>query len=714
MTLSKDTSATIATDFGVVVDNVPSDANVTEDVDWSLIRIFTENHKGASQYNNDTYGAQVDRTLICKALFGISAQVVRVCMPNGFGKSYNLNTIMRFFNVLTKHDMPNSKIRYSYNGILDEYNVHFDAKTAHNSRESSQKMSLLFQEAPIFFEKHFCRYPVILIRFDFRRILYQTILCSAGFWAKGLDREGLTENQIEMVAAFEALYEKLRNFAYNNIELNTDHDAILFSLFSSLSSMLVNIYQQRYIILVDNYDYLLVALNNMEWADNARNLYIGFLSHMFTDNANLQKALLVGTYIIPLSAGKYDLALDNIFTISHTAYHCSTENVTKPSPHMSYDAVLESMFGFNTQETVEFIKCKMFQYPALKDTVEYTLEKVMPYFGKNVSVTGRMCCGLYEAVFYADHRDKSGSVDKAIAAYSKVPKIHATIKAVARMHRNDMLLLSTRLIHGYDNNKHCCYIWPSLQEAQLASHGIEDKTRNFVLYEFSLLGAHDGQFDMNSVVTLLLHIGYLTIGAGNTIRIPNGHLRKTWNAIRLFALFGTYNQVQQDVERHRLIDSLFERDIGPLCQEFQHVLVHQQNNNDLYSDHTKLELACKYIIGKIDSQWHYSNQPTVLEYSQSFLSQPQTDKFLSWTITMKPFGRYTQKLVLVFSFVYITEQDLKDSETTPAHLASKALATINDKEYIQQVSKNEVRLYFGIAYGQNNLAIEKKTLTNIW
>ncbi|KAJ2803924.1 hypothetical protein H4R20_002702 [Coemansia guatemalensis] len=214
------------------------------------------------------------------------------------------------------------------------------------------------------------------------------------------------------------------------------------------------------------------------------------------------------------------------------------------------------------------------------------------------------------------------------------------------------------------------------------------------------------RLDMDRLVTLLLHIGYLTIGAGNTVRIPNGHLRKLWESIRLLALFGTRDQIQQDIERHQLIEGLFDKNIGTLRQEFQHALMPELKSNISYSDQTRLELACWRIIGKLGFPRYFPSKPTTVEYSKSFLSQQHTDKCLMWMITIKPFGRYIHKLVLVFAFAHITAQDLKDSKTTPEQIASSALATINDEGCIQQASENEVRLHLGVAYGQGKFAID--------
>ncbi|KAJ2809415.1 hypothetical protein H4R20_000140 [Coemansia guatemalensis] len=561
------------------MDNISGDNIETETVDWSLSNVYAKDYEGYYLYNSTDYGVEVDRTLICKAFLGISAQVVRVCVPNGFGKTYNLNALMRFFNVINRYDMPHPDMEVNYGYNLDD-ETEYDVTEAYRYRKSTLVDSLLCDEAPEFFNEHYCLYPVIMVRFmhhrattltQFRRTLYQAVLRPAEFWIKGLNRKSFTKKQVKMFAAFEAQYEALRDITNSSTDLDADHDAMLNSLFTSLSGLLVDIHQQRCIILVDNYDYPLTSIHGIAWADQARKLYIGLLSHMLTNNSNLKKALLVGTYVLPLSAGNDGPNLDNVLTISHAAYRCNTDNLAIPSSHMSYEAALESMFGFSIQD---------------------------------------------------------------------------------------------------------------------------------------VLGTHNAQVDMNSLVTLLLHIGYLTIGAGNTLRIPNGYLRRMWESIRLLSVFGTRDQVQQDFERHRLIEGLFDKDIALLRQEFQHALMPGLGQEALYSDQTRLELSCWRIIGKLGSPRYFPSQPTALEYSQSFLSQPQRDKCILWTVTMKPFGRYIQKLVLVFAFIHITAQDLKDSKPTPEQLASNALTTINDGGCIKQASENEVWLYLGVAYGQGKLAID--------
>ncbi|KAJ2803794.1 hypothetical protein H4R20_002752, partial [Coemansia guatemalensis] len=162
---AKQKSGISGTGSDVEMDHISSDKTTAETVDWSLSKVYIKEYMGFYQYDTTENGVEVDRTLICKALFGISAQVVRVCMPDGFGKSYNLNALLFFFNVPNRYDLPDLSMEVVYSeNQLDEQTA-LDAAEAYRKRKSSMEESLLSQEAPAFFEKHFCRYPVILIRF---------------------------------------------------------------------------------------------------------------------------------------------------------------------------------------------------------------------------------------------------------------------------------------------------------------------------------------------------------------------------------------------------------------------------------------------------------------------------------------------------------------------------------------------------------------------
>ncbi|KAJ1718091.1 hypothetical protein LPJ61_006868, partial [Coemansia biformis] len=55
---------------------------------------------------SDGGGFIVDKSLLCKAFLECEDDVVRVCLPRRFGKSFNLGVLAAFFNVVTVNDCP--------------------------------------------------------------------------------------------------------------------------------------------------------------------------------------------------------------------------------------------------------------------------------------------------------------------------------------------------------------------------------------------------------------------------------------------------------------------------------------------------------------------------------------------------------------------------------------------------------------------------------
>ncbi|KAJ2613413.1 hypothetical protein H4S08_002215 [Coemansia sp. RSA 1365] len=549
----------------------------------------------------------IDKTIICKALFGIDNKLVRVCVPKGYGKSYNLLVIREFFNVLTRHDMPELiKTPYGISTSISNKYV-LNPTKARSTRTERLANTLLRQELPAFFKEHFCQYPVILIRFDKR-------------------------------------------------------SQLLISLFMDLLDLLVDVYERRYIILIDNYDIPLVSISSEPHANSARKFYIEFLCRMLANNINLEKALLVGTYVLPLSAENNRTLLENVLTISHAAQQCVSVFDVGNSLITSYEAVLENLFGIRKTDATDYIKNLTLYYPKIGNLLDDVVKKALQYFGGHRA-------GFYEVSFITnqlkgmDWKSDFMKTDVTLWRDGKIPLIDNDIRLIALKYHIEMALLSSRLTCGYDFKQHSCYIWPSLEAAQQAGHNIKDRTCNFVLAPFSVFDYSGTKVDLDNFVTLLLHMGYLTIGNGNTLQIPNEYSRRQWETIRRLSIFESRDRIKQDTERHRLIESLFSKDIDLLCQEFYYVLTQAFGQNDMYSDQTRLELACRYLVGKMCPPNHYVNHNENL--------------------------KYIQELVLVFGFVHITEEDLKDSKMPPTQLASNALAMLNDGGFIQQASKNE-------------------------
>ncbi|KAJ2712883.1 hypothetical protein H4R19_002528 [Coemansia spiralis] len=97
-------------------------------------------------------GFIVDKSLICKAFLHKRDRISRICLPRGFGKSFNLAVIAGFFNPATVHDCKG--------GTGIPY-----IEAAREQRRRLFSGSLLEQYHPDFVEKYFGKIPVVQINF---------------------------------------------------------------------------------------------------------------------------------------------------------------------------------------------------------------------------------------------------------------------------------------------------------------------------------------------------------------------------------------------------------------------------------------------------------------------------------------------------------------------------------------------------------------------
>ncbi|PIA13315.1 hypothetical protein COEREDRAFT_89665 [Coemansia reversa NRRL 1564] len=462
------------TAIGVAAINDSKGAGDQGLVDWSFKNIYGSNISSISLAEYCWEKRIIDKTIICKTLFGIDDKLVRVCVPKGYGKSYNLLVIREFFNVLTRHDIP-ELIETPYgisSGISDKYAL--DLTKARSTRTKRLANTLLHKELPGFFEKRFCQYPVILIRFDHVRgkshkdywnMFFNAFLHSTAFWVIGIDRKALHKRQLATITALEKIHHDLLKSLDIQKNFWEKHSELLITLFMDLLDLLVDIYKRRYIILIDNYDIPLVGISSEPHANATHKFYIEFLCQMLADNASLEKALLVGTYVLPLSTDNNRMFLDNVLTISHAAQQCTFAVDVGNAPITSYEAALESMFGIRKTEATNYIKNMTLYYPKIGKLIDDVVEKTLQYFrGYQCSFYETRCItNQLKAINWDSDYVKT---DLTLWKDGKVPSIENNIRLIALKYHIDMVLLSSRLTCGYDFKQLCCYIWPSLEAVQ--------------------------------------------------------------------------------------------------------------------------------------------------------------------------------------------------------------------------------------------------------
>ncbi|KAJ2495744.1 hypothetical protein GGH96_006271 [Coemansia sp. RSA 1972] len=609
--------------------------NCQQDVDWSLVKVHTSNGGYKySQYSTLYGGAVVDKSLICKAFLDVEARVVRVCLPSGFGKSYNANIIKQFFNVLNQQDMPGMN---GYNFGRNNPIKDLDHNVARVERMKQFESSLLRQELPAFFSEHFCRHPVIYVEFK-------------------------------------------------------DCESAPSQLFACISDFVFGVCKTQYIIIVEEYDVPLRTSEGRACESQVRQVYMSLLGQMFKSNDRLLKGMITGLYAPSLDEAMGS-DLDGLLTVMPAVNKCHQPCLPLT---LTNSNALGGMFGFTRSEIVELSKILK-----LSSRAGYVLNHVGGYdFGYSEDrFHGHQALTELNSLQTLKVNSKS-SIQRMLF------KANNTINRFVLRRRAEMILFVSRLTCDYDNGGSSCFVWPTLDLKAKHCKLADDELCNFVLNASVHPGKVDAESDMDGFVSLLLCLGYLSIGANNALCIPNNNMRNMWETVRVAATFGTPDQLEQDIAQRQLTDSLYGGIIRVLCSDFQFALT-QLATSGSYSESTLLEFACRYIVSKLTlAQYTVASRPSNIDYDYEFLAHPQFNH--TWKVTLLPFGRYIQTLTVYFHFVPITPSDIGGSGINSVkliELANQALDKINSE---QSHTQNSVRLDLGIAFGCGNAVIQHR------
>ncbi|KAJ2369382.1 hypothetical protein H4S01_001034 [Coemansia sp. RSA 2610] len=259
----------------------------------------------------------------------------------------------------------------------------------------------------------------------------------------------------------------------------------------------------------------------------------------------------------------------------------------------------------------------------------------------------------------------------------------------------------------FDHGESSCFIWPSLQLKDNHCASAADAIHNFVLDPLVYPDAVRTEASIDSFVSLTLYLGYLTVGVDNSLRIPNNGMRDLWEQIRLMATFGTWDQIQQDIAQHQLIDSLFSGKAGIVHDDFESALKQLSSDCDSYSDAARLELACRYVASGLTlSKYAATKNQVNVVYDYQFLLKPQFGK--TWAIELLPFGRYNQRLVVLFHFASGRSENAASSADAFEQLAVDSLNTIVDNGDAQPFAHCNVRLDLGVAFGNETVIVKQR------
>ncbi|PIA14254.1 hypothetical protein COEREDRAFT_82915 [Coemansia reversa NRRL 1564] len=684
-----------------------------DEINWLMARVYKRTHGYA--YTNTLYSRNtlvVDKTLICKAFLETEHKNIRICVPECFGKTFNLSVIADFFNVITKHDMPRSD-----NAIIYKHHKSsavFDSSVAQDNRMKLFEGSLLLQEQPNFFHQHFGRYPVVYINFgmedinewdSFSQRLAWFLSYAIDRWVDTIDYKKLSHEQKHEFSKMCTMKDAwLKEIDYDDPE--HDHDKwahysdTACNILASISKCLTNFDCHRFIFLADNYDVPLKVLHSNSWATQAEKAYVGLLRGLLASNIFI-KCMVVGTFCYPLK-GDNECDISDMISISLNSNRILQRN-NDNQVNMTRLETVTSMFGFTAAQVTELAKVLETQDSNFKSSLEHVVESALYYSGGYNFGTKNIHYNQFDIYCFLK-KCKKNTAQTTHLSLSQSIKIHAVAKSLAYDRNAELIMLTSKLIHDFDTNNSSCVI---LQEDCLDyynSQSAEYKMTKFILQPEFVPDSQNNLSKINDFVNLMLHTGYLNINNDNVLCIPSGKYRNMWEKIQLLATFGTLDRITQDDQRYQLIDSLYNGNIDVLLKTFRSGLMELHFFNPTFSYNMKIELICRYFICMLTMpRYHIISRPNI-EYDYSFFSQLHFGRS-QWEVDFVPFGRYAQKLVLVFYIAHFAAENLENIDQALDQLAQCCLEKIVCQDGARFSENNNLRIELGIAIGNNNVAV---------
>ncbi|KAJ2709943.1 hypothetical protein H4R19_003993, partial [Coemansia spiralis] len=505
-------------------------------------------------------GFIVDKSLICKVLLESPDEVTRICLPRRFGKSFSLDVIAQFFNPAisaTVHDCRH-----------DEEQPLFDV-----GREQRRQLfdgSLLGQRHPDFVEKYFGRIPVIQIDFSdasstslgaFYKSLARVLHNAATFWVNAYKKPELLSDDAR------GEYKTLQRKYSSTDVLLEDHDSQwegygdhALGLFRALSNFLAAQHGGKYIILVDEYDQPLEEALERKWKAPADKVYLNLLKNMFKGNTRLVAGLLIGVHEFDLSDRQS--GLNSVKPISLTTGRYCGDPLRPSDINGENPGPLAELFAFTAQDVEALVKRTR---EISEFAHDYSQQEIMDvittwYDGYDFGYATKRY-NPWSVLMSLERVATGAKIKNAATSYwiwtGNVP----SLARLAWRHREEILLLAPPLLNDYNTKAANSSIRVTRQDGKAACVMPAGDFQSVHIGKTTYPSSRTSLRGTGELVTLLVHLGYLTMGPGNALRIPNGEIRAMWETTSLNALLNTETHDERDISRSRLISQLFDGDI---------------------------------------------------------------------------------------------------------------------------------------------------------
>jgi len=248
-------------------------------------------------YNNDYFF--IDKTRMISKIINEKRHVYSITRPRRFGKSLNLRMIREFFE---KYPHPDNKI-VKRNELFDGLEVSKDRK---NMRE-------------------FHKYPVIFL--NFKSDSSNNYESAIKFIKKKISKL-YKENKNKII--FEKLSEE-EKIKWNEIQNGKENERNLKKSIYFLTKVLTKFYKRKSIVLIDEYDRILINGFYYNYYDNI----FGIIRDMFSEALKGNDFLHIG-----ITTGCLDVGLKNLYSGVNNSIICS----------FLFDTKFSDCYGFTDDE----------------------------------------------------------------------------------------------------------------------------------------------------------------------------------------------------------------------------------------------------------------------------------------------------------------------------------------------------------------------------
>ncbi|KAJ2715387.1 hypothetical protein H4R19_001233 [Coemansia spiralis] len=655
----------------------------------------------------------LDRTLLCRAVFGAEPKVLRVCVPDAMGRTFNLALLANFANVFTRGDMPPPTTALHFERVRQSYEpLPFVLAAARDARMCHFRDSLLLRNAPGLFAEHFARYTVVRISMvmsanttwgAFNRSLVSAVVTHTFMpWVRVLDSSPETApEQSAHRQVLADLVAKWRGELKKDDDSWADHGDAAAAIFSDLAAHLYALFDAPLVVLIDNYDRPLISSEGEPWAAHARQSYLKLLRCAVFDNTRLLKAMLVGKYPLPLSDS--DLDVRDMTTVE-IAPGWPARIYTAAGPVVS-EALGEipAMFGFTPAEVCAVAdQSGLMRFQGRHATAATSHRDILQYcFGPDAGSTGVRCTTANVAKFL--QLSSKGNVAQTLRSHTRQEEMDVMTTRMIHERPLDIIRLVTALLHEYDSAA------ATSRPCRNRAYPCDVTTIDTPLGPVAISRKHkiptaNEALSMDRCLVHAVHCGRLGVSADNRLQIPSGRFRRLWEHVRLVATFGNTDPVDHSAKRTKLIAGLHRGQGQWLAKTLR-----LGASDLLHKDHgytegaARLEAACRFVVSYLELP-RYLTGPTCsnLEYDHLFFAELHAGRS-SWALTLHPFGRYIQRLALLLEFAPIPSATTTD-EAAEA-LARHACNAITDSSRAQMFAHCDLRFDAGVAIGHGNVVV---------